>query len=77
MKKSNWFGPIRKPDLVGVYETKDELGTTGFQHWNGKFWGYYAGSSVKVAKDGAGKESTWQENKWRGLAEDPRKAAQP
>jgi len=73
MKKSAWFGPGRKPDLAGVYETKDSLGITGFQHWDGNVWGYYAGFCIDEANEQAGKKSCWQEVKWRGLAQDPSK----
>lgn len=74
MNKTAWFGPKRKPELTGVYETKDDEGITGFQYWNGKYWGAFGGTSVRLAKKGAGTVSHWQENKWRGLANDPSKA---
>jgi hypothetical protein len=69
-----WFSAEVRPAHDGVYETRDCDGIVSYQHWNGDFWGFFA-FTIKEAYEGGDSPSYQQHNDWRGLAEDPEKAA--
>lgn len=60
------------PREVGVYETPkvNKYVTHTFQHWNGKFWSYYA-PTVSRAAEYEGRKSARQPSHFRGLREKP------
>ena len=76
MKLTEWFDGSVKPARPGVYQ-KDIAGVA-YAYWNGNFWGMFTGSSSfytpRDALKGANSRSIDQTARWRGLAEDPRKA---
>jgi hypothetical protein len=67
-KLTPWFPGHIKPTRHGVYQNG---GPTVYQHWNGKAWGY-ASHTPEGAAAQAGMESIFQNDRWRGLAEDPK-----
>jgi hypothetical protein len=73
-KLTPWFPGHIKPVRPGVYET-DNQGGRGkcFQHWDGKRWGYACTTAKRAAVyNEPDYKSAWQDDKWRGLAEEPK-----
>lgn len=71
-KMTPWFVNGEKPARPGVYETKDSLYADRpmYQHWNGRFWGYFC-LSINAAKNQGDRRSCWEKPQWRGLASKP------
>lgn len=70
MKKTEWFPADVKPVRVGVYQREYWSTCIGFSHWDGERWG--AGyDEFSLAAEHAGTRSSFQELRWRGLAEKP------
>ena len=72
-KLTPWVPGHIKPVRPGVYETQGKVLAlvSEFQHWNGRFWGM-VGESVAEAANKANAMSVYQDDKWRGLAEEPK-----
>lgn len=71
MRKTDWFGSGIKPKKIGIYETRNFKGSdSGFQHWNGKHWGFW-GFDVDDADHCKREKSCFQRVEWRGLSSDP------
>lgn len=75
--RTQWFQVGVLPVHEGVYETTDkeymmDRNQQGFQLWNGSYWGGF-GMDANDAVHGfePGFASSYQENYWRGLAEEP------
>ncbi len=73
-----WFPPHIKPVHVGVYETASATaegnpldGSEGFQRWDGRVWGGFKASACEAYVED-GYVSKFQNNCWRGLAEQPK-----
>jgi len=74
MKTTDWFPADIKPVHVGMYETKspilkDQPGW--FCYWNGTSWcsSYQTMQHAYVFREFT---SSFQDRKWRGLAEEPK-----
>ena len=70
-KKTAWFPGDVRPVRIGVYETEDS--EPCFQFWSGNEWGHCAGNvaaAVRLRKH----RSAFQNNPWRGLAQNPEAA---
>ena len=71
-KLTPWFPGHIKPVRPGVYQTdSDGYPEPLFQHWNGRFWGC-AYTSVDNAAVNNSWRSMFQNDAWRGLAEEPK-----
>ena len=60
-KLSQWHDGSVKPVHVGVYKTE-----CGYQHWNGKFWGFFM-PTVKYALQFRDEPSKCYAPAWRGI----------
>jgi len=74
--KTQWFTPEVKPVNIGPYETQDNAdrlgkGASGVQAWTGKYWGTFCSNFQDPDLLSFEHESIYQENYWRGLAEEP------
>jgi hypothetical protein len=43
-----WNDAGTKPSKAGVYETKGDVWRSGFQYWNGHFWGLAVGNKEEA-----------------------------
>lgn len=68
MKLTEWFEPGVQPTIPGVYQTFDE---ETYQHWDGDRWGYCSTHPANAMSAGHYGPGSFQEPKWRGLAEKP------
>jgi len=68
-KLTPWFPADVKPVRDGVYKTAH-----GYQFWSGKFWGGWS-STKEIAYCNRFMWSSAQQDKWCGLASDPKEAA--
>jgi len=74
---TEWFPPGTAPARPGVYETRSENPQfrmyPSFQHWNGKYWGFFCRTARSAGSPSNAKmESTRSAPEWRGLAADPK-----
>lgn len=72
MNYTPWMSVMTKPVRVGVYERVNGPMRPHFQHWNGRFWGFWCLNAEAAAKpSNARMQSSWQVGEWRGLAKKP------
>ncbi len=72
-KLTPWFDGIVKPVHVGVYMLMSGSRIeTGYQYWNGQFWGSWC-PNIEGAKIRRNEKASaiFQDDKWRGLAVKP------
>ena len=69
-KMTPWFVNGEKPARVGVYEVGEDGHRRWFQHWNGRWWGYFD-TNPKDAQRFGRRQSMYQNFRWRGLASKP------
>jgi len=73
MQFTQWFDGSVKPVHIGVYERYlDWNGYFVYSFWDGKKWGIN-GPTIDFALRSKGRASAWQDQKWRGLANKPKK----
>lgn len=78
MKETEWFPADIKPVREGVYETISPVfGERGwFCYWSGKYWcqaSFDSGSQARsiIHANAIRIRSSWQDRRWRGLAQKP------
>lgn len=70
MKLTPWFPGHIKPARPGVYQQMAD-GMLGYQCWSGSVWYGWSTSIDMAADDYCQVGSRFQNDSWRGLAEDP------
>ena len=72
MKLTPIFPQHIKPVREGVYRVSEFVGIPQYSYWNGMFWGNWFLSPESAYKY-RNVRSPYQNKRWRGLAEEPKK----
>lgn len=72
MKLTEWYPGHIKPSRVGVYQ--QFCGNhIGYQLWDGKYWRGWWSNPIDAAESQWTPGKEFQNDKWRGLAVNPKK----
>jgi hypothetical protein len=73
MKLTEWYPGDVKPVRSGVYQQWDGRGwTIGYQRWNGRKWYAWFDCPEAASTTHCAASSEFQNDPWRGLAQDPK-----
>ena len=73
MKTTEWFPGHIKPAYPGVYQLLCGNDTeVGYQKWDGEKWGIWYENAQDAAEGHAYADPEFQNDQWRGLAEQPK-----
>ena len=72
MKFTEWYPGDVKPVRPGVYQQRNSCGHIGYQRWDGRKWRTWFYSPEYASKARSYAARGFQNDPWRGLAQDPK-----